>query len=136
MVTQQERRQYFAAQDQDEQVYVRPKRNLRHLPHDRSELRIASDRKLIRGLDRWLGSQIGQPWAKVYRELAKFPLCKSTPEVRRELKQLAKGRVLTNAFLKKGAPWYLNEYQGEQPWRGGLYVHPKTGILCKMSADS
>ena len=136
MVTQQERRQYFAAQDQEEKVHLRSNRNLRHLPHDRSELRIASDRKLIRGLDHWLDSQAGESWSKVNRELAKFPFIKTSPSSLRQLRKMAKARVIIPSFLKDGAPWYVDGYRGEQPLMGGLYVHPETGILCKMYADS
>ena len=78
-------------------------------------------------LDRYLDSQVGRPWDKVYSEIC------SNPDSRRGIGQRIMVKlqrlVATDCFLE-------NRHVLRPGWFGphppsGLYVHPKTGLLCR-----
>ena len=78
-------------------------------------------------LERFLDSQVGRPWDKVYSEI------RSNPDSRRSIGLRVLGRikdlVATDCFLENKQVlrpgWW-----GPYPPRD-FYVHPKTGLLCR-----
>lgn len=83
--TQQERRQYFAALDQEIPIRVRGKRRPNHLPDSRSELRSSSYRQTI-DIHGWLLKRLGQRWDRIQRAAAvTAPNLKPSPRNREVL---------------------------------------------------
>ncbi|HAX75497.1 MAG TPA: hypothetical protein DCY88_06635 [Cyanobacteria bacterium UBA11372] len=79
---------------------------------------------------RWLRSKVGQPWDIVYNELCQ----------RIDTKTLCGQHLIFHVwqfverevYLIYGLPYHKHGYR-YYGWRGeGLYVHPETGMLCKV----
>lgn len=82
---------------------------------------------------RWLHSKVGQPWDIVYNELCQ----------RIDTKTLCGQHLIFHVWqfverevdLIDGVPFHKNGYR-YFGWRGkALYVHPETGILCKVESE-
>jgi len=79
-------------------------------------------------LERFLNSQVGRPWDKVYSDIRSNPDSRRSVGIR--VLYRIKDLVATDCFLENkqvlrpGGAWW-----GPYPPRG-FYVHPKTGLLC------
>lgn len=82
---------------------------------------------------RWLRSKVGQPWDLVYNELCQ----------RIDTKTLCGQHLLFHVWeyverevdLIDGVPYHKNGYRYSGWRRKELYVHPETGILCKVELE-
>jgi len=112
------------------------------LPRFESVRRPHKDRKSfgehLGPLRRWLRSQVGRPWDKVYSEAC--AVIKPDSVVRNHIKFHLLQFVQRHTFMRDGQVWcftdgwYGNELPVEQAashW-SPFYVHPKTGLLCEM----
>ena len=79
-------------------------------------------------LERFLESQVGRPWDKIYSEIKSNPDCRRTIGVR--VLSRIKRLVATDCFLENRQVLRHGGWCGPYPPRG-LYVHPKTGLLCR-----
>lgn len=79
-------------------------------------------------LERFLDSQVGRPWDKIYSEI------RSNPDSRRSIGLRVLDRikrlVATDCFMEKKQVLRPGGWWGPYPPRE-LYVHPKTGLLCR-----
>ncbi|MEP7338482.1 MAG: hypothetical protein ABI977_12160 [Acidobacteriota bacterium] len=87
---------------------------------------------LLGPLFRFLRRNVGRPWDKVYSELSEHLDTRKTTgrhvfeHVEREVKQ--------HCFIgKDGRIYHLRSYREPEPVYG-LYVHPRTGLLCWSDA--
>lgn len=84
-------------------------------------------------LRRYLHSQIGRPWAKVYSDICKN--LRPTSTIQQHVRDHVEGFVAVQTRMEEGIVYVL----GRRSWYGEpcrldessfeLYVHPKTGIL-------
>lgn len=83
-------------------------------------------------LKRYLASNIGRPWDKVYSEISEH--LKPTSTVQQHVRDHLQDFVATKTRMKAGivmvTPRYGGERQLEDDWRL-YYVHPRTGLLRK-----
>ncbi|HMV86580.1 MAG TPA: hypothetical protein PLD20_01235 [Blastocatellia bacterium] len=87
-------------------------------------------------LKKFLQSNVGQPWDKVYSELCEHLDRRKTTG--RHVFQHLEDYIETKCFVGEDGEIYACEDRGGiQPvndshrWRARFYVHPKTGLLCK-----
>jgi hypothetical protein len=79
-------------------------------------------------LRRYLMSQVGRPWRKIYSEIHQAIDTRST--IGLHVLQHLKMFVAVHTFIESGVV-----YQSDRRWRSmqpvtGFYVHPTTGLLC------
>jgi len=79
-------------------------------------------------LERFLESQVGRPWNKIYSEIRSNPDCRRNIGLRvlNRIKRL----VATDCFLENRQVLRHGGWCGPYPPRE-LFVHPKTGLLCR-----
>ncbi|MBP0016479.1 MAG: hypothetical protein J7647_02850 [Cyanobacteria bacterium SBLK] len=93
-------------------------------------------------LIRWLRSQVGQSWDRVYGELC-YRLDTSTLSGQHILSHVW-DIVERDAIIIDGIPYCKTAYNGQLRrldlghwrWRENLYIHPETGILCLAKKPS
>jgi hypothetical protein len=123
--TQQERRQYFAALDQEIPIRVRGKRRPNNLPDNRSELRSSSYRQTI-SIYWWLLKRLGQRWERIQRAAAvEAPNLKPSPRNREALV----GYVYEQTYVKDGRLWGIDQFGNHVESLLGFFVDPNNGCL-------
>lgn len=87
-------------------------------------------------LVRWLQAQVGRSWDAVYSELS--AKTHSSGNVGRTLEQLVLGKVeVHNVEMRDGWAWVTSGTYTREPYKvEGLYVHPKTRVLCHQTYRS
>ena len=122
--------------------FPRPKRSLDGSPKHESIRAPHTRRKwfsdLLGPLRRWLHSQVGRPWDEVYSEAC--AVIKPDSVVRAHIKTHLLEFVQRHTFLRDDRVWCFTDR-----WRGGelpvelavsnwapFYVHPRTGLLCRI----
>ena len=76
----------------------------------------------------FLGKNVGRPWDKVYSELcANLDKRKVTGK---HIFDHVDDMVQTNCFIGEDGRVWANSWGSEQPVNG-MYVHPRTGLLCE-----
>lgn len=81
-------------------------------------------------LRRFLASQVGRPWNKVYAEIAEH--LKPTSTVQQHVRDHVEDFVAVKTRMKGGVVMILARYGGERPLTQDyhpFYVHPRTGLL-------
>ena len=78
-------------------------------------------------LKRYLASNVGRPWDKVYSELAQHLDKRKTTGI--HIFDHVKWEVEQNCFLGSDGKVYRLRYRRAE-LVAGLYVHPRTGLLC------
>ena len=85
----------------------------------------------LRPLERFLRSNVGRPWNKVYSEMARHLKPNST--VQRHVFVHLWHMVARRVEERDGELWHLGEWGprriGEHRWRGQFYVCPRSGLL-------
>jgi hypothetical protein len=85
----------------------------------------------LRPLERFLRTNCGRPWNKVYSEMARHLKPNST--VQRHVFVHLWQMVARNVEVRDGELWNMSEWGprklGEHRWRGEFYVCPKSGLL-------
>lgn len=85
----------------------------------------------LRPLERWLGSQVGRPWNKVYAELCAGIDRRST--VQQHIHQHVDDFVARQVLRRDGELMVLDVWSRPQPlkdrWAPKLYVDPDSGLL-------
>jgi hypothetical protein len=83
-------------------------------------------------LKRFLVSKIGQPWNKVHSEICEHIRLDSA--VQMHILQHLDHMIETRTYME-GNKVYIHSGLGDIPvgnsYRGELYVHPKTGLICR-----
>lgn len=84
-------------------------------------------------LRRYLESQIGRPWDKVYSEISEH--LKPTSTVQQHVRDHLEDFVAVRTRMRAGKVMVVWRWGGETPleeatWKR-LYVHPRTGLLCQ-----
>jgi hypothetical protein len=129
--TQQERRQYFAALDQEIPIRVRGKRRPNHLPDSRSELRSSSYRQTV-DIHGWLLKRLGQRWDRIQQAATvAAPNLKPSPRNR----EVLTGAVYAQTHLKGGRLWGIDHYGNLVESPLGFLVDPNTGRLIYRGWD-
>ncbi len=89
----------------------------------------------LRPLERFLRSNVGRPWNKVYSEMARHLKPNST--VQRHVFVHLWQMVARRVEERDGELWHLGEWGprriGEHRWRGQFYVCPRSGLLREYS---
>lgn len=86
-------------------------------------------------LKRYLASQVGRPWRKVYSEISEH--LKPTSTVQQHVRDHLDDFVATRTRSEKGELWAATSWGKPMPLSktGHLYyVHPRTGLLLKNEA--
>lgn len=86
-------------------------------------------------LRRWLHAQLGRPWANVASEACQVfsPRTKLGQELRKQLQYLVE---TTNVVMRADGAWCEVSTYTTEPYRvSGLYVHPRTGLLCEQASS-
>jgi hypothetical protein len=81
-------------------------------------------------LKRYLNSQVGRPWSKVYAEIAEH--LKPSNTVQQHVRDHVEDFVATKTRMEKGKVMVLSKFSGLHPLENDyhkLYVHPRTGLL-------
>lgn len=81
-------------------------------------------------LKRYLNSQVGRPWSKVYAEIAEH--LKPSNTVQQHVRDHVEDFVATKTRMEKGKVMILSKFSGVHPLESDyhkLYVHPRTGLL-------
>jgi hypothetical protein len=129
--TQQERRQYYAALDQEVPVRVRGKRRPDHLPDSWTELRLSSYQQFIH-IGAWLWKHRGKPWDRVFRAAVSIPTCRTAALNR----QFLLHAVHTQTYMRNGEVWAILPDGNHIQSGSGFLVHPETGRLTHRSTNS
>ena len=83
-------------------------------------------------LKRYLASNVGRPWNKVYSEISEH--LKPTSTVQQHVRDHIEDFVAIKTRMKSGVVMVTQRYGGERPldevW-SYFYVHPRTGLLRK-----
>ena len=83
---------------------------------------------LLGPLYRFLRSNVGRPWDAVYSEMSEHLDNRKTAG--RHIFDHAEDMVIVNCY-EEGCVVYENNSWGRRPAQvDGLYVHPRTGLLC------
>jgi len=86
-------------------------------------------------LKRYLASNVGRPWDKVYSEISEH--LKPTSTVQQHVRDHLQDFVAIKTRMKAGVVMITPRYGGEKPlgefW-APYYVHPRTGLLRKNEA--
>lgn len=132
--TQQERRQYYAALDQEIPVRVRAKRRPNNLPDSWTELRSSGHRQLTH-VDSWLWKQLGKTWSRIFKAGISLPTRKTGALNRKNLLDA----VFTHTYVSNGNLWGIlpNGCHVQSPQ--GFLVHPVTARLiygCKYKSST
>jgi len=83
-------------------------------------------------LRRFLESQAGRPWNKVYSEISEH--LKPTSTVQQHVRDHVEDFVAEKTRMRAGKVVVISRWGGETPLEDGrhrLYVHPRTGLLRK-----
>jgi len=91
----------------------------------------------LKPLARFLASNVGRPWDKVYSEIR--DVCEPSGTVNAHIYQHLWDMVRKDVFIgEDGKIWERSNYTPERPlvapqgaWWSGFYVHPVHGLLCK-----
>lgn len=132
--TQQERRQYYAALDQDIPIRVRAKRRPNNLPDSWTELRSSGDRQFSR-VDSWLWRQLGKPWSRIFKAGVSLPTRKRGTLNRKILLYA----VVTQTYVRNGDLWGILRSGNHVQSPRGFLVHPVTARLiyvCKYMSPT
>lgn len=98
----------------------------------RSEVKSFSD--LLGPLRRYLRKNVGRPWDKVYSELAQHMDKRKTTGI--HVFQHVEREVKQHCFTgDDGKVYYYHSYSSPGLVHG-LYVHPRTGLLCRSDEKS
>jgi hypothetical protein len=82
---------------------------------------------------RWLEAQVGRPWDKVLSELATIG---RETNAGREAWDTVDWKVETDVYMREdGVPMQKKAYHRREYEVSGLYVHPKTAILCRVDPE-
>jgi len=83
-------------------------------------------------LKRYLASNVGRPWNKVYSEISEH--LKPSSTVQQHVRDHVEDFVAVKTRMKSGVVMVTQRYGGERPldevW-SYFYVHPRTGLLRK-----
>ena len=88
---------------------------------------------LLGPLRRYLRRNVGRPWDKVYSELAQHLDKRKTTGI--HIFDHVKWEVEQNCFVGEDGKVYQRRYRRTDPV-SGLYVHPRTGLLCWSDSKS
>lgn len=123
----------------DEKVVTRGKTAMRQKGYGKGYERKEFGENL-KPLARFLQKQVGRPWDKVYAEIR--DVCEPTGTVNAHIYAHLWDFVIKDVFIgPDGKPWQKAgaKYGSESPltaspgsWWHALYVHPVTGLLCKV----
>ena len=88
-----------------------------------------------RALTRYIRAQVGRPWDKVYSELCS--MADSRSDIGKQVRDIIRWNVETNCVIEDDGEIvsYLSRWFDRRPV-DGLFVHPKTGILCYADRES
>lgn len=106
------------------------------LGHKRAVL-LSSWRKCLnenlRPLERYLRTQIGRPWSKVWSELSEH--VRPDNIVQQHVRDHVEDFVAYRTFVRNGTIYLHRRWQGPEPLaaadRPEMYVDPRTGLLCR-----
>lgn len=88
-------------------------------------------------LKRYLASNVGRPWDKVYSDICKN--LRPTSTVQQHVRDHVRDFVAVKTRMRGGTVWTMSEYGGERPLsqeRRRFYVHPRSGILRENRAST
>ena len=83
---------------------------------------------LLGPLRKFLRSNVGRPWDLISSEMSEHLDNRKTTG--RHIFEHVEGEVMANCYEEGGAVWGYNGWGGRPEPVHGLYVHPRTGLLC------
>jgi hypothetical protein len=99
---------------------------------EKPQVKTKSLNETLNPLKRYLASNVGRPWNKVYSEISEH--LKPSSTVQQHVRDHIEDFVAIKTRMKSGVVMVTQRYGGERPldevW-SYFYVHPKTGILRK-----